>query len=312
MIIELLAFGFGASLLYYFSPKVVKHSSNLAKSLRVDPLIIGLLIIGIGTSLPEIINSIIASLTGHADINAGNAIGSSIVQISLVFGLSILISGKLKTKRNDILFIGGCAIISAILGTSMLLKGYLSRMDGVFLILSYFIFIYFIHRSVKKYKFKIKTEEMVFKAKTREYALRTIYSITGIVIGSIISVLMIIRLSDIIGLSEFFLSFILMSINTSIPELFICLAALREKEYGIAIGDIFGSNIADITLSLGIGPILTPNILSQAVSRISSIYLVLITLIITTLLANKRIINRKESLIMIGLYFLSFPLMIFY
>ncbi len=310
MIIELFAFLFGASLLYYFSPRVVRATSALAKALEIDPLVIGLLIVGIGTSLPEISNSIISSVSGHADINAGDSIGSSISQISLVLGIPVLIYGKIKGERQKILFLGGGATLASILGVSMLSKGYLSRVDGILLIISYFIMLYFIRVGVKREYFKVEIKENVYKSRLNEYILETAYSLSGVIIGSLISVYMLIELSKLVGIPEFVLSFLLMSINTSIPEFIICLAAIKEKEYGIAVGDIFGSNIADMSLSLGSGPLIAPNFFSSSEPLLSGLYLIAITGAITLLFARKEQLGRKEALLLILLYVLSIPILL--
>jgi len=311
MIVQLLAFMFGGTLLYYFSPKVVKASSSLAKALEVDPLIIGLVIVGIGTSLPEIANSIISSVTGHGGINAGNAIGSGITQISLIFGLAIIIQGKVKGNKKKILFLGGCAMLAAILGVSMFQKGYLSRIDGLLLIISYLILLYFIRIVGRRKYFRPETEDGVYKTRIKEYAWKTAYSLAGIVVGAVIAVYMLIDLSRLLGISEFILSFLLMSINTSIPEFFIALSAIKEKEYAIAIGDIFGSNIADVTLSMGIGPLLVPNTFSSTTPLWSGLYLIAITGLITYLFSRKEKLERKDGVLMVVLYLLSFPMLLF-
>ncbi len=312
MIIEpILAFLFGASLLFYFSPRLVKSTSALAKAMKIDSLILGLFIVGIGTSLPEISNSIISSISGHADINAGDSVGSSISQIGLIFGSAILIMGKVKSEKQRILFLGGAATLASILGVSMITKGYISRIDGLLLISSYIIIFYFIRVAVKRDYFKVEVDETVYKAHIKKYVLQTIYSLIGIIIGALISVYMIIEISRLAGIPEFILSFLLISINSSIPEFFIALSAIKEKEYGIAVGDIFGSNIADMTLSLGIGPLFSPNVFSGTEPVISGLYLVIITALITILFARKEVLRRREAVILIALYLLSIPLLFF-
>jgi len=310
MIIELMAFLFGAAILYYFSPKVVHATSSLAKALEIDPLIIGLFVVSIGTSLPEITNSIISSLSGHGAINIGDSIGSSISQICLIFGLAILIRGKVKGERQRILFLGGCATLAAILGVSMITKGFLSRIDGLLLITSYIILLYFIRVAVKRDYFRVEVEEAVYKVKLKDYIWKTIYSLAGVIVGAGISVYMLIEISKLAGIPEFILSFFLMSLNTSIPEFFIALSAIKQKEYGIAIGNIFGSNIADITLSMGLGPVIAPNVFSGAQPTLSGLYLVIVTALITIVFARRQKIDRKMGALMVGLYFVSLPLLL--
>jgi cation:H+ antiporter len=225
--------------------------------------------------------------------------------------LSILIYKKIKGEKEKILFLGGSATLASILAISMLQKGFLSRIDGFLLILSYLILIYFIRVAVKREYFKVElVEDAVYKTRLKEYIWQTGYSLAGIVVGSVIAVFMIIEISKIAGIAEFTLSFAFMGFTTSFPELIICLAALRDKEYGIAVGDIFGSNIADVTLSMGVGATLAPNVFSGAAPIWSGFYLIAITGIITLIFARKEKMERKEAVLLIILYILAYPLLL--
>jgi cation:H+ antiporter len=194
----------------------------------------------------------------------------------------------------------------------MMQKGYLTRIDGALLILSYFILLYFIRVAVRRRYFRAEAEDVVYKAKLKEYAWQTVYTMIGIIIGAVISVHMIIEISRLAGISEYSLSFLLISIITSIPELIIALSAIKEKEYGIAIGDIFGSNIADVTLSLGIGPVIVPNVFSGILPFITGLYMIFASIIITLMFARKQQLTRRHAGIMMALYFLVIPILLFF
>ena len=90
--------------------------------------------------------------------------------------------GKVKGERQKILFLGGCATIATIIAVSMLTKGSLTRVDGILLVASYFILIYFIRVAVKREYFKVEAEEAVYKARLKEYIWATIYSLTGLLL----------------------------------------------------------------------------------------------------------------------------------
>jgi cation:H+ antiporter len=219
--------------------------------------------------------------------------------------------GKVEGEKEKILFLGGCATLASILAISMLQKGFLSRIDGILLLLSYLILIYFIRVAVKREYFKAELiEDSVYKTRLREYLWQTTYSLAGIIVGSVISVFMIIEISRIAGIAEFTLSFAFMGFVTSFPELIICLAALKDKEYGIAVGDIFGSNIADVTLSMGTGAALAPNVFTGAASVWLGFYLVAITGLVTLIFAKRKKLERKEGAFLIILYLLAYPLLL--
>ncbi|MFZ1039616.1 MAG: hypothetical protein WAN53_07055, partial [Candidatus Bathyarchaeia archaeon] len=105
IILAVSAFLGGVALLAYSSDKAVRHSVSIASALRISPLMIGLIVVSLGTDLPEIVNSITSSAMGHGDINVGDSFGSVLVQITLVLGLVALLGGTLRVKRNEIVVI---------------------------------------------------------------------------------------------------------------------------------------------------------------------------------------------------------------
>lgn len=309
MIFEIFSILFGVSLLVYLSPRVITNASALAKMSKISPLIIGILIIGIGTSVPEISNSIISSMLGHGDINVGNVIGSSISQITLVFGICILVGGVIKTDRRDVLELGLSTLLATILGVSIIMKGVITQLDGLLLISSYFILILILRNYVRKSYFPVETEERVYETKRSVYVLKLGLSLLGIVIGSFILVTSVISISGALGIPEFIISFLAIGISTSLPEIVIGISAVRQKEYELLLGDIFGSNIVDLTLSLGAGPAIFTNVLSGRAIGVTGLYLLLVTLIVTLIFSWKKKLDRKMSIPFILLYLISIPLL---
>ncbi len=309
MMIELFSLLFGVFLLIYCSPKVVSSSSALAKIFKISPLLIGMLVVGIGTSIPEISNSIISSLLGHGDINVGNAIGSSISQITLILGLCVLTGGLVKTKRDDVLVLGCGAALSAILGVSIIIKGVISQLDGLLLMICYIILVIILRNYIRKGYFPVGIGERVYKARKLKYCAVLALSLSGVIIGSYALVDTVIIISESFGLPEFIISFLAIGISTSLPELVVGVSAVRRKEYELLLGDIFGSNMVDLTLSLGAGPVLAANILSGGAVRWIGLYLIMVTLAVTALIAWRKKIDKKTGVLFILLYFASIPLL---
>ncbi len=122
VLVELATLVAGLALIYLTSEKTVEYSTHIAKHLKVPPLIIGVVLVSVGTDVPEIANSIFSSYTGHGDINVGNALGSCLAQISLVLGLVTIIGGTVLGSRRNILVLGGAATIAVALATFVILR----------------------------------------------------------------------------------------------------------------------------------------------------------------------------------------------
>ncbi|NIR86816.1 hypothetical protein GWO13_04270 [Candidatus Bathyarchaeota archaeon] len=109
-IVAILVLIIGLTLLAFSSDKAVKHSISIASALGASPLMVGLILVSLGTDLPEVANSIIASTVGHGDINVGDSLGSILAQITLTVGLLPFLAGTFKVKRKEVGIIGACEV----------------------------------------------------------------------------------------------------------------------------------------------------------------------------------------------------------
>lgn len=149
----------GIALLAYSSDKAVEHSISIASRLGISPIMIGLLIVSLGTDLPEISNSIISSAIGHGDINVGDSFGSVLTQVTLILGLVAIIGVTFKVKRDEVIVIGACEILALIAAVSIVEKGYISRMNAFFLVASWPLLMLIIKNIIKKItQYKTLTE----------------------------------------------------------------------------------------------------------------------------------------------------------
>ena len=303
----------GIILIAYSSDKAVKHASSLASALGISPLIIGVTIVSIGTDLSEIFNSIISSSIGHANINVGDSVGSILTQITLIFGLLPLLAGMFKVRRKDVLILGACLIISLIVIYSIIEKGYITRFNAIFMVGSlalYFLIIYLMNKEEfveKCVKFEIKEVE-----RSKQYhALIAGASFIGVTISAIMIVESVIVISSVLNIHEFIISFFIVSIGTSLPELAVDVSALRRRENNIALGDIIGSCIVDATLSIGIGQVFFPQAISAELALPTIIYTIFASFIVIFILALRKKVDKKAGVMFILLYFFSY-VFIFY
>jgi cation:H+ antiporter len=296
----------GLILLAFSSDTAVEHSVDLASGLGVAPLIIGLVLVSIGTDLPEIFNSILSSQMGHGDINVGDSLGSILAQITLVVGLLPFLAGTFKVKRKEVLVIGASEILSIIIVLAVVEKGYISRLNAFFLILSWFLFTFIIMNFVKKRKIKQETRLPREERRYFYHFRRAALGFAGVAVGAYFVIQSVIALSEIFNISEYIVSFFAVAIGTSLPELFVNITALRKKEYELVVGNTLGSCIFDACFSVGIGPLLFPISVSGGLALLTGSYALFGSVMVILLLAFREKVDRKAGAFFIAIYFFSY------
>ncbi|MFQ6081115.1 MAG: sodium:calcium antiporter [Candidatus Bathyarchaeia archaeon] len=299
----------GIALLVFSSNKAVKHSVSIASALGISPLMIGLILVSIGTDLPEIANSIASSAIGHGDINVGDSLGSILAQITLVFGLVPFLGGTFKVKRREIAVIGACEVLALILVVSIVKTGYISRMNALFLVASWPIFMLITRKVTAK---NVTEKEHAVPRTDRGLSYHFVVAslgFIGVAIGAYVVIQSVITLSAVFHLSEYLISFFVMGIGTSLPELVVELTAVRKKQYELAIGDAVGSCIVDAGFSIGIGPLIFPIVVSGELAMITGLYAILASIVVILTLALREKVDKKAGALFIVLYLLSYTML---
>jgi len=303
MIVELLTLLSGIALLAYCSRRGVDHAVKLASAFGVPTLVIGLVVVSIGTDLPEIINSILASAMGHGDINVGDSLGSCLVQISLILGLVGIVGGNFKVDRAEILEIGRCELMALLLAIFVSKTSYISRMDAALLIIGYALLVI----AMRNYLLRNNQTGRVRTEKgTYAHLVMLFIYMAGVAVGSYMVINSIISLSKELLIPEYIISFFVLAIGTSLPELVVDITSVRRKEYALAIGDIIGSNVIDATLSIGIGPLIYPIAISGELATVTGVWTFIVSLIVIIAIGFMRKFNRKMGVLFITLYLLSY------
>ena len=302
---------FGGIILIIFSSKIaVKNSALLATALRISPLIIGVTLVSIGTDISEIFNSLVSCARGHGDIDVGDSVGSDLVQLTLVFGLLPIICGAFYIHRKDIIILGACEILSLLAIFFVVEKGYISRLDAFFIVGSLGIYIWLIYNANKESI--IHRIEMVEIEKPKRkkiiYLLIAIVGFIGVTIASIMIVESVINISRLLNVHEYIISFFILAIGTSLPELVVGIDALRLKQHSIAVGDIVGSCIVDSTLSIGIGQVFFPQAVTATLAVPTVLFTLVASFIVITTVAIRKKIDKKAGVFFIIIYLLSFSL----
>lgn len=292
---------FSLTALAWFSDRAVDTAAALAILLDMSPLIVGVGLVSIGTSLPEIATSIVSAARGSGDIIVGDSIGSSLAQLTLVMGLSVIFAGKVGADKKDVTLFGGSMLLATILGVLAVQSAEISRSMGLLLVASYFVLALFVRKYAlhEYYLPKIHKEHHMHLGKL-------FFFLTGTVVASWGAVDAAINISDIVGLPEFIIAFFLISLGTSLPELAIRVSAIKKGHHAIAVGDIFGSNIADMTLSMGIGPLFFPVKVTAFLATAPGWYLIFASALVVYLFASTREIDLPFAVLLVFLYLFSF------
>lgn len=292
----------GIFVLAFSAEKAVEHSTKIAFALGISPLMIGLLVVSLGTDFPEIMNSFISSALGHGDINVGDSFGSVLTQMTLVLGLLPFFGCCLEVNRREITVLGGCEILALIAAVSMVEKGYISWLNAVFLVASWPVLMLITRNLVKKPEIRSHSDRRIFF-----HLGAALLSFVGVGLGSFVVVQSVIAMSASLYVPEYFISFFVVAIGTSLPELVVDLTAIKNKQFEIAIGDAIGSCLVDAGFSVGIGALFfAPLKLSGRFAEITGLYALFGSVIVISLLALRQKLDKKAGALLIIIYLFSY------
>lgn len=304
-LISSIVFILGLICMIYSSKYAIKHSVLLATILGISPLIIGVTLVSIGTDISEIFNSLISSSIGHADIDVGDSIGSNFTQLTLIFGLLPIICGAFHIERKKILVLGTCEISALIIVFCFVSTGYITRIYALIMVFSLLIYFFIIYKSDKKGFVRDHNIDISDKKSKKYHLLIAVIGFVGVAISSFFVIQSTITISKMLNIEEYIMSFFILAIGTSLPELIVDVQALRTGNIQIAIGDIIGSCIVDASLSIGIGMVFFP----QAVSIIAIptiLYTIFASVIVVLIIAIRQKIDKKTGILFILLYLSSY------
>lgn len=291
-------FGGSTLLLVKSADFFIENAEKLGVSLRMPHFITGILIVAIGTSLPEFATSISSVLKGEADMLAGNVLGTVIANIFLGLGLvSVVARQNIKFEHNIFQVHFPIFVFSVALVTLCLMDKQITSTEGFFFLAICGSYLWFLFSQEKSELFPHQEKfswKLVFFASI---------GLLGLAISSEFVVRSILSMAEVLGAAKTALSATLVAIGTSLPEMMVVFAALKRKNFDLAIGNILGSNIFDILLIFGIGSFI------QTITISTLTYTVILPFLIATLfiywaISKDKEITRQEGLAMTFFYIL--------
>jgi len=301
-------------MLYFAAEWLVKGSSNLAQSLGVKKIVIGLTVVAFGTSAPELVISIVSSIQGKSMIAVGNVVGSNICNIALILGLSTLFQPISCTKsliNRDIPIMLGISLFLVLLT----LDSKLGRFDGATLVCGIILYVFLNYSfAMKKPGQRAASEDSSqtgleeigdLKSKTSQIVL-IILGIVGVVAGAQFVVDSAVKIMTVLGVSEKFVGLTIIAFGTSLPELATSVIAAVKKEMDISIGNLVGSNVFNIMSVLGASSLIKPIIIHGGFvhSGLLVDYMVMILTGLLPLLMMKKsgTLSRIDGVILLTCY----------
>lgn len=300
---------FGLILLIFAADKFIVGAAALAKHLGVSTMLVGLIVVGFGTSAPEMVVSAIASFKGNSGLAMGNAIGSNITNIALVLGVGLLIT-PMQVKSKVIKREMPILLVVCLLALFLLLDLNLTFWDGVILLISMFavtLMLGYLGVSESKDIYSQEIESEYDLNIKMPHAI--LFLLFGIVILPLASQLMVIGATDIaqyFGVSDLVIGLTIVALGTSLPELAAIVASAAKREHDLAIGNIVGSNIFNLLGVIGISGIINDFEFSRRFLMIDYLYMVILTVFLFFVsiyfVLKDRFVSRLIGFVLVLLY----------
>jgi len=299
----------GLALLTWGADRFVHGAASAARNMGIAPLLIGLTVVAFATSAPEILVSIVAATQNEPGLAFGNAIGSNIVNIGLVLGITAVIrpikleSATLRREMPALLAV-------SLLTVSLFLDTYLSRVDGIVMLTGLVIVMVWLSRLGlrssandpirRDFEAEIPTDVSMTMA-----LVWLVIGLGTLLIGADLLVDGAIGVAKELGISEVVIGILVVALGTSFPELAVSLASALKGEYGLAIGNIVGSNIFNLLAVIGIAATIAPSALAPTVLSLHIFVMVAFTLVLFAMTYDydgKATLSRMEGLALLAAF----------
>ena len=309
MLIQIVIFLIGLAVLSWSADKFVYGASALAKNFGVSPMMIGLTIVAMGSSAPEIVVSATASINGNPNTAVGNALGSNITNIALVLGITALIKPLLvssTTLKRELPVL----LLVTLFAVNFLSDSYLSPVEGIILITMFVIVL----GGMAWLSFKVDKNDPLIAETEDEIPnnVPTVNAVTWVIVGLVmlpLSAHFLVESAVFIarhfGVSDLVIGLTIIALGTSLPELAASIAGVRKGEDDLALGNIIGSNIFNILAVLAMPGLIAPGLLDADASSRDSYVMLGLTILLFVFCFNlrgTRQINRYEG----GIFVLAF------
>ncbi|MDX1567715.1 MAG: calcium/sodium antiporter [Longimicrobiales bacterium] len=299
----------GAGLLYLGAEWLVKGAARLANSLGISPIVVGLTVVSLGTSAPEMVVCVLAALEGGGDLAIGNVLGSNLANLGLILGLAAVLS-PLKLASRVVAREVPIMLVVTLLVFPLVFDLRLGRFDGAILLAVLTLYLVFIGWTAEEEEIVLEeyedfTEEAIEddrRAKPVRDFGQLVVGAAGVVFGGNLVVENARQIALDMGVSELVIGLTVVAIGTSLPELATSVVATVRKESDIAVGNIIGSNIFNLAAVLGLTSAIAPIDVSPSVLRVELPAVLAVSVLILFIALSSREIHRWEGGVLLASY----------
>lgn len=290
----------GLAILYVGAETMVNSSSRLAASWGIRPLVIGMTVVAFGTSMPEMMVSLLAAFRDSSDIAAGNIVGSNIANIGLILGFTALIAPLLVPRsllRREVPFMIGASLLLYLLAAD----GTLGFGNGVLLFCLLLVFLCYCLRTARRGDDGGGSAVMASRSRLRD-SLLVLIGIVGLGGGAEMMVRSAVVMARAFGISELVIGISVVALGTSLPELAASGISALKGHAELSIGNVLGSNIFNILFVLGVCPMIRPLTIDPSLLRLQLPVMLLFSVGLVPLLGHRYKICRWKGLLLLGGY----------
>ena len=303
-LLPLLLFVSGLGALYLGADLMIRGASRLARRLGVNALVIGLTVVAMGTSMPELLVGVVASARQSGDIAIGNVIGSNVANIALILGIAALIR-PLRVQMRLLVREVPIMIFAALAFYIFAQDGTISRWDGVSLIVGFIAFTLYLLEGARRESPAIEVEYQKFVPTGGTLASHLFLTVFGLGIllgGAHFVVNGAANTARFLGISELAIGLTVVAIGTSLPELATAIAASVQDEGDILVGNVVGSNIFNLLAVLGVASITRPLGISASVIRVEAPVMLAVSILLLPFVWTTLRLTRWEGGIFLAAY----------
>ncbi len=306
--------GVGIALLLLGGHWLVSGTVTIARRLGVSTLVVGLTVVALGTSSPELFFNVIAARNGHPELSFGNIVGSNIANIGLILGLTALVAplavhGRIVSKELPwLIFVSAATIGLAVVPLGASHSGF-GRFDGVLMLLGFAVFMVSWYRMGRRDAADPLVRELTVEAEAETRAsiigasALCLAGLSGLVAGGKLSETSAVAIARTLGLSEALIGLTIVAVATSLPELATCIVACRRGHHDLAVGNVVGSNLFNLLLVLGTTAIVHPvGVPASYGWQDLSMMLFIALLLLPMAVTHRNKITRTEGAVLLALY----------
>jgi cation:H+ antiporter len=299
----------GVGVLYFGAEWLVRGTATLASELGVSPIVLGLTVVALGTSAPELVVALVANFGGAPDVAVGNVLGSNLANLGLILGISALVSPMRVSARVVTREVPVMLLLTAVL-LPLIWDLEISRLEGLFLLTLLAAYLTFVFQAVKDEDEEVLAEFEQFAEETTEpegkglgWDFFLIFAgVLSLIVGAMAIVESATEIAELLGISPLVIGVTVVAVGTSLPELATSIVAAFRQEADIAVGNVIGSNVFNLAAILGITATASPIAVNPRVLEVHFPAVMILSVMLVPLVRSDLEIQRYEGVILLVTY----------